>query len=233
MLSVVSQACGLLRIWGEPAVGSDVKWCISSAEVLVTFRLDRLSFLFILFAGFGALYAQAPNTQRAAAPASLKSLIQALEGNWHLKVHLAPTESTGKAIEGEGEESWSAGPGNLTIIEKEHTPMPGGYADLLGLIWWDGKASRFGGMECNSQLPYTCDLKGALNDITISWDGRKFQIDEIETHGDKHYVWHESWSNITANSFEQNGEVTQPDGSIQHFMTVKATRVEKLKSLGN
>ena len=110
--------------------------------------------------------------------------------------------------------------------------MPGGYADLLGLIWWDSRANHFSGMECNSQLPYTCDVKGSINDITVSWDGKKLQIDENETHGDKHHVWHESWSNITPDSFEQDGDVTLPDGSNQRFMTVQATRVQKLQSLG-
>lgn len=198
----------------------------------MTFRPHRLALLFVWFSWLGALDAQAPDAQPAPASASLKSLIQALSGNWRLKVHIAPMGPTDKAIDGEGEEAWSAGPGNITLIEQEHVPMPGGYADLLGLIWWDSRASHFSGMECNSQLPYTCDVKGSLNDITVSWDGKKFQIDEIETHGDKHYVWHESWSNITPNSFEQNGDVTLPDGSSQRFMTVKATRVQKLQSLG-
>jgi hypothetical protein len=201
-------------------------------EVIVKFRLNCLALLFVLFAYLGTSEAQTQDAQPASTSASLKSLIQALSGNWQLKVHIAATGSTGKAIDGVGEESWSAGPGNLTLIEQEHSPMPGGYADLLGIIWWDGRSNHFGGMECNSQLPYTCDVKGSLNDITISWDGKKFQIDEIETHGDKHYVWHESWSNITANSFEQNGYVTLADGSNQHFMTVHATRVQKLQSLG-
>ena len=26
--------------------------------------------------------------------------------------------------------------------------------------------------------PYTCVLKGALNDVTMSWDGKQFLIDE-------------------------------------------------------
>ena len=30
-------------------------------------------------------------------------------------------------------------------------------------------------------LPYTCDVKGAQNDITMNWDGKQFVIDEIET----------------------------------------------------
>jgi hypothetical protein len=198
----------------------------------VKFRPSLLALLFVLFAYPGALDAQAPNAKPVPALATLQSLIQALSGNWQLKVHLAPMGPTSKAIDGAGEESWTSGPGNITLIEQEHVPMPDGYSYLMGVIWWDSKANHFGGMECNSQLPFTCDLKGALNDITISWDGRKFQIDEIETHGDKHYVWHESWSNITPNSFEQNGDVTLPDGSNQRFMTVHATRVEKLQSLG-
>lgn len=199
----------------------------------MTFKPNRPALFFMFVACVGALNAQAPSAQPAPPSASLQSLIQSLSGNWHLKVHLAAEGPTGKAIDGEGEESWSAGPGNLTVIEKEHVPMPGGFADLLGLIWWDGRAKRFGGMECNSQLPYTCDLKGALNDITVSWDGKKFQIDEIETHGDQHYVWHESWTNITANSFEQNGDVTLPDGKAQCFMSIQATRVQKPLSPGS
>ena len=198
----------------------------------MTFRPYRLALLFVWCSWLSALDAQAPDVKPAPASASLKSLIQALSGNWRLKVHIAPMGPTDKAIDDVGEESWAAGAGNITLIEQEHVPMPGGYADLLGLIWWDSRANHFSGMECNSQLPYTCDVKGSLNDITVSWDGKKFQIDEIETHGDKHYVWHESWSNITPNSFEQNGDVTLPDGSSQRFMTVKATRVQKLQSLG-
>lgn len=196
------------------------------------FRPSLLALPLVLFAYPGALDAQAPNAQPAPASATLHTLIQALSGNWQLKVHLPPMGSTSKAIDGAGEESWTSGPGNITLIEQEHIPMPDGYSYLMGVIWWDSKSTRFGGMECNSQLPFTCDLKGALNDITISWDGSKFQIDEIETHGDKHYVWHESWTNITPNSFEQDGDVTLPDGSNQRFMTVRATRVEKLQSLG-
>lgn len=198
----------------------------------MVFRPHFLVLALAFFAFVGALDAQAPNAQPTPASATLQNLIQALSGNWRLKVHIAPTGPTDKAIDDFGEESWAAGPGNLTLIEQEHIPMPGGTAYLLGLIWWDGRANHFGGMECNSQLPYTCDLKGALNDITISWDGKKFQIDELETHGDKHWVWHESWSNITPDSFEQNGDVTMPDGTSQRFMTVQATRVKKLDSLG-
>ena len=175
--------------------------------------------------------AQTPGSPSAPAE-TLVSLIQALQGSWRLNVHIEPMGPKDKAIDGPGEELWSAGPGNITLIEQEHVPMPGSLSDLMGVIWWDSRAKRFGGMECNSQMPFTCDLKGALNDITVTWDGKKFQIDEIETHGDSHYVWHESWSQMTADSFEQNGDVTLADGSTRHLMTAKATRVQKLDHLG-
>ncbi len=81
------------------------------------------------------------------------------------------------------------------------------------------------GMECNSQLPYTCDLKGALNDITMTWDGRQFAIEEQETHGGKKTLWHEVWSDITAASFTQTGESEEPDGSRTRLFTIHANRV--------
>lgn len=61
-------------------------------------------------------------------------------------------------------------------------PSSHGSTFLMGVIWWDRTKNQLGGMECNNYLPFTCDLKGGLNDITITWDGRKFEIDEIETH---------------------------------------------------
>ena len=101
----------------------------------------------------------------------------------------------------------------------------------MGVIRWDS-TRHLGGMECNSDLPVTCDLKGGLNDITISWDGRKFQIDELETHNGVHTVWHEYWTDITPESFSQTGDVTQPDGTTRRFMTVHGRRVQELKTIG-
>jgi hypothetical protein len=86
-------------------------------------------------------------------------------------------------------------------------------------------------MDCNSQLPFTCDLKGALNDITLTWDGTRFQIDELETHDGKRTVWHEYWTDITPTSFVQSGDVTQADGTTVRFMNIRGTRVDKLKTL--
>jgi hypothetical protein len=177
--------------------------------------------------------AQASSPQSAPATTPLQSLIQALSGKWHLEVHFEPGSSTGnKAVEGTGEESWSAGPGGITLIEREHIPLPPGSAFLMGVIWWDRAKKQLGGMECNSYLPGTCDLKGGLNDITITWDERKFEIDEVETHDGKRTVWHEAWTNITNRSFVQTGDVTEPDGTTKRYMTVRGMRVKKLKTIG-
>ena len=176
---------------------------------------------------------QSASSRTTTAPNSLQTLTRALAGKWKLDVHFEAVPAAGnKVVTGAGEESWSAGPGGVTLVEQEHIPSPFGDSFLMGLIWWDGRSNRLGGMECNSQLPMGCDLKGALNDITISWDGRKFEIDERETHEGRHTVWHEYWTDITPDSFTQMGDLTQPDGTTVHFMTIHGRRVKALTSIG-
>lgn len=178
-------------------------------------------------------HAQATATPATSAAAQLQQLSQALAGKWKLDVRFEADSSSGlKAMEGTGEEAWSTGPGGITLIEQEHIPSPQGDVFLMGLIWWDSSRNQLGGMECNSYLPVTCDLKGGLNDIALSWDGRKFQIDEQEVHEGRHTVWHEYWTGISRDSFTQTGDVTHPDGTTVRFLTIHARRVKELKSLG-
>ena len=167
------------------------------------------------------------------APSPLRALSQALVGKWRLDVRFEAAPSTGnKVIAGAGEESWSTGPGDIALLEQEHIPSPYGDTFLMGVIWWDRARNQLGGIECNSYLPATCDLTGAMKDVTISWDGRKFQIDELETHNGQRTVWHEYWTDITPESFTQTGDVTQPDGTTTRFMTIHGKRVKELKTIG-
>lgn len=152
----------------------------------------------------------------------LQSLTKALAGKWSLDVKL---ESHTGGSETQGEETWRPGPGGFTLLEEEHLRMPQGDLFLLGILWWDTTTKNFHGMECQNLLPYTCDLKGALNDITMSWDGRQFAIEEQETHNGKKSIWHEVWSDITQTSFTQTGESEEPGGARKRFFTVHATRV--------
>lgn len=158
-------------------------------------------------------------------PAELQSLIKALSGKWSLAVKSEPGPGMPNGVTLSGEETWRSGAGGFTFIEDERLPTPEGDMFLLGVIWWNNRTKSFQGMECNSQLPYTCDLKGALNDITVTWDGKQFAIEEQETHNGKKSVWHEVWSDMTATSFTQTGESEAPDGRRTRFFTIHATRV--------
>jgi hypothetical protein len=81
-------------------------------------------------------------------------------------------------------------------------------------------------MECQNLLPYTCDVKGAQNDITMNWDGKQFVIDEIETSTTgKKSIWHEVWSDITPTSFVQTGEYGDPGEPRKRLFTIHATKV--------
>ena len=78
----------------------------------------------------------------------LQTLTLALAGKWKVDVRFDAAPSTGnKVIEGPGEESWSAGPGGITLIEQEHFPSPQGNTFLMGVIWWDRSRNQLGGME--------------------------------------------------------------------------------------
>lgn len=185
-----------------------------------------------LLTAFSASTANAQSSPSPSPASPLPAISKALSGKWKLDVRFEAGPSTGsKVVQGPGEESWGPGPGGINLIEKEHIPTPWGDSFLMGLIWFDGTKKQLAGMECNSALPFICDLKGGLNDITITWDGKKFQIDEMETHNGKHTVWHEYWTNITADSFDQIGDVTQPDGTTSRFMTIHGKRVHLLKTI--
>jgi hypothetical protein len=156
----------------------------------------------------------------------IQSLIKALSGKWSVSVKFEPNPAMPNGVNGTGEETWRAGPGGFTFLDEEHLPTPARDVFLLGIIWWDGKTKSFHGMECNNQLPNTCDLKGALNDVTMKWDGKEFTIDELETSPDgKRTIWHEVWSDITPTSFAQTGDMGAPGGPFKRFLTIRGTRV--------
>ena len=169
-----------------------------------------------------------PTSQHSQNPepsAELQNLSKALSGKWSLAVKFESSPEMPNGARLQGEETWRSGPGGFTLIEEERLPTPAGDVFLLGIIWRDNRTKRLQGMECNSQLPYTCDLKGALRDITMTWDGRQFAIAEQETHGGKKSLWHEVWSDITATSFTQTGTSEEPDGNRKRLFTIHARRV--------
>jgi hypothetical protein len=165
----------------------------------------------------------------AAAPqpsSDLQSLTKALSGEWALNVKFEPDATMPNGLTNTGEESWRPGPGGFTLLEEEHLRFSEGDVFLLGIVWWNTATKTLQGMECQNRLPYTCDVKGAQNDITMNWDGKQFVIDEIETSKTgKKSLWHEVWSEITPNSFMQTGEYGDPGGPRKRLFTIHATRV--------
>ncbi len=168
--------------------------------------------------------AEAPARQAPQPAPQLQSLTKALSGRWSLEVKFEPSSEMPTGFSGRGEETWRSGPGGYTLTEEERLPFGPVDAFLLGIIWWDGTANHLAGMECNNQLPFTCDLKGAMNDITLSWDGKQFMINEWETHQGKKTLWHETWSDITPTSFTQTGDVEEPGAATKRVFTIQGTR---------
>jgi hypothetical protein len=156
----------------------------------------------------------------------IESLTKALTGKWSLSVKFEPSASAPNGLANTGEESWLLGPGGFTLLEEEHLRMPEADGFLLGIVWWNTATKRFHGMECQNLLPYTCDVKGAQNDITMNWDGKQFVIDEVETSTTgKKSIWHEVWSDITPTSFVQTGEYGDPGGPRKRLFTIHATKI--------
>ena len=167
------------------------------------------------------------------ASGEIQSLITALSGEWSLSVKWEPDASTPNGLVNTGEENWKAGPGGYTLLEEEHLHMPKADVFLLGIVWWNSTTKSLQGMECQNLLPYTCDVKGALNDITMSWDGKQFVIDEIETSSaGKKSIWHEVWSDITSNSFTHSGEYGEPGGPRKRLFTIQATKATARSKIG-
>ena len=158
--------------------------------------------------------------------AELVGLTKALEGKWSLNVKFEPDATMANGLTNTGEETWRPGPGGFTLLEEEHLRMPQGDLFLLGALWWNTADKAFHGMECQNLLPYTCDVKGAQHDITMNWDGKQFVIDEVETSpAGKKSIWHEVWSDITADSFMQTGEYGDPGAPRRRLFTIQATRL--------
>ena len=158
--------------------------------------------------------------------AEIAGLTKALEGKWSLSVNFEPSSSAPGGLVNPGEETWRPGPGGFTLLEEEHLHMPEGDLFLLGVLWWNTATKSLHGMECQNLLPYTCDVKGAQNDITMNWDGKQFVIDEVETSkSGKKSMWHEVWSDITPNSFTQIGEYGDAGGPRKRLFTIHAARI--------
>ena len=146
------------------------------------FRAALIPVGLLIVYGISVATATAQSLTSAPHPSpEIESLTKALTGEWSLSVKFEPSGSTPNGLVNTGEETWRPGPGGFTSLEEEHLHFPEADGFLLGIIWWNTTTKSLHGMECQNLLPYTCDVKGAQNDITMNWDGKQFVIDEVET----------------------------------------------------
>jgi len=197
-----------------------------------SFRTASISLCLLSVCGITIACANAQSLTSAPQPsAEIVGLTKALEGEWSLNVKFEPNSAAPNGVVNNGKETWRPGPGGFTLLEEENLRTPEGELFLLGILWWNTTTKSLHGMECQNLLPYTCDVKGAQNDITMNWDGKQFVIDEIETStSGKKSIWHEVWSDITPTSFVQTGEYGDPGGPRKRLFTIHATRVTGAQS---
>src|SRR5690348_16436720 len=192
--------------------------------------LLSIGLLFVYGISIATAKAQSPTSTPQPSP-EIQSLTKALTGEWSLSVKFEPSASAPNGLANTGEETWRPGRGGFTLLEEEHLRFPETDAFLLGIIWWNTTTKTLQGMECQNLLPYTCDVKGAQNDITMNWDGKQFVIDEVETStSGKKSIWHEVWSHISPTSFVQTGEYGDPGGPKKRLFTIHATRITATQS---
>jgi hypothetical protein len=153
------------------------------------------------------------------------SLAKAIVGKWSISETFEPSEGDSKGGVGYGEEVWRSGPGGFTLMEEERNHTPRGEVFLIALHWWDREKGAFRGLLCTSGDPQGCDLETATG-AAIQWDGRKLVIDMAfsQKNGKKRF-WHEVFTDFTANSFTQTGDIGEAGEPPKRWITIHATRV--------
>jgi hypothetical protein len=167
---------------------------------------------------------QAGDTKPPQPTGEMETLIKAVTGQWSLKLRFEPSKDTPRGLEGTGRESWHAGPEGLTFTDEEVFTAGPQKMIVVGILWRDRKTKEFHAMDCSNEIPNTCDLKGALDDVVVHWTGSELTIDEKELSHGKMMTSRVAWSDITSNSFIETGYLAPPGGPFQKVMTIYATR---------
>ena len=155
----------------------------------------------------------------------MQTLIKAFSGHWSLKLKFEPSTEMPQGLEGTGAETWHPGPEGLTLTDEEVLTAGPQTVIVVGLLWRDSKTKEFHAMDCSNQIPHTCDLKGAVDDVVVHWTGSELTIDEKEISSQGKVMTSRAvWSDITANSFTETGYLGSPGGPFQKVMTILATR---------
>jgi hypothetical protein len=174
--------------------------------------------------GWGTV-AQTQSQATPQPPAEIRSLEKALVGRWTTTYEFEPGAMSPNAKgTGSGEEVWRTSPGDFVLMEEERARAPFGEFFVFAIHWWDKSTSSLRGMLCNNSGPAACNVDTYSNS-TLKWDGKQLTIDlQFPQHGKK-MLWHEVWSDITATSFTQTGDVGEVGGELKRAVTIHGIKL--------
>ena len=149
----------------------------------------------------------------------MTKLIQKLRGSWTTAEKMEPNEMAPKGGSGKGTATFTAGPGNLSLMEKYNSHGGMGNFAGLGNFWWDSKAQAYKGVWCDTMTPDGCDASG-----TTKWEGDSLvSMMEGEMNGQK-MVTKLTYSDWKPNSFVMTMESGPDAGSLKKMMTITYTK---------
>lgn len=167
---------------------------------------------------------QAAEDQAPQPAAELQSLAKALGGRWTTTYKFEPSDMKPGGGIGDGEEVWRSGPGGFTLMEEERIRAGGRESYIFALHWWDRSTNSLRGMLCNNSGPAACNVDSYFHSA-LKWDGKQLVVDLEFPQGDKKMTWHEVWSDITATSFTQTGDIGEAGGPLKRVVTIHGTKM--------
>lgn len=159
------------------------------------------------------------------APAMV-SLTKALAGTWTTTYDTFIPDAPSADSTARGDVVWEAGPGGFTLLEKERVATASGEQFLLLIVWWDDSTHRLRAMRCDNAASEACDVTSHAN-TTLSWDGKALVLDFGFVDGNRQMRWHGVWSDITATSFVETGDVGEAKGRLERVLRGHAMRVAR------
>lgn len=190
------------------------------SSLLITLTVASISF------AQGGDNQRSPTLTAAPAPsAELQSLTKAMAGKWTTSYDFVPGVMSPKGGAGSGEEVWRPGPGGYVLMEEEHILAPDGEMFLLAFHWWDKSTNSLRGILCNNSGPSACNVDSYFNS-KLTWDGKQLVIEMEFPQGSQKMMWHEVWSDITATSFTQTGDVGPVGGTLKRAVTIRGTKAK-------
>ena len=160
-------------------------------------------------------------TQTAAAkPApEMQKALDAFVGSWTIEEEYP--EAGGATGKGQGTETWTAGPANMSLIYDYASDTPRGRVTAHAVLWWDARAKTFRELWCASSAT-GCTLSPAI----IRWDGADLVFTETLMHNGKRIAAREAWTDIAKDSRTMTISEGPTASTLKPWLISHATRAK-------